>query len=89
MRIKVKVQNYDGGADNSEIWINRWEETMRRSAEICSNTACSCPDNLVGAHVVKCSETDGTTYIVPLCRSCNALSPEHIFTVFADDMMTL
>lgn len=89
MKIKVRVRNNDGGADNSKIWIDEWERSMERKARKCSNIACYATENLVGGHILRADNLVDIMYIAPLCKGCNRLSPDKVFEVYDVDMMAI
>ena len=88
MKIAVKVKNCEG-TDNSKVWINEWKEGMKRVPKQCSNVLCNNTEDICGGHVIKVDGVLNNTYIVPICRSCNAIPPDEVYSVYADDMMLL
>lgn len=88
MKILVKVKNCNG-TDNSKVWIDEWVNKMGRTPMQCSNVDCTCKENICGGHVIKVNGGLNNTYIVPICRSCNAIPSDEVYSVYADDMMLL
>lgn len=88
MKIAVKVRNCKG-SDNSKVWIDEWVKDMNRVPKQCSNIECNKTDDICGGHVIKASGVLDNTYIVPICKSCNAIPPDEEYSVYAEDMMLL
>lgn len=79
----IKVKNTIGTSRYSapaeyNSWLEYWEAKTGRRATRCSATDCHAYGRyqLVGAHVKKVYGGDNHSYIVPLCRSCNARTDE-------------
>ena len=72
------VKNVSGTAGLScscGTWLDHWRKFSGQSAGVCGTLACSKTD-VVGAHVRLIG--DFTTYIYPLCSSCNQATGELI-----------
>jgi hypothetical protein len=87
----MKVKNVCGTSDSLppsgyDSWLDFWKAHYKgnRSLRCAAFGHYDEHTDLVGAHVKKVNSTDGSWYIVPLCKALNASSDE--FEVL-DDMM--
>lgn len=63
-----------------DCWLDYWERKQQRKAYRCAK--CGATHNLVGAHVYGRTVSGRTAvFIVPLCDSCNQISPNKEFSV--------
>lgn len=84
LRNMTLVKNRNGTAELSckcGTWLKHWENFTKTKAIKCSMVRCFNYQNLVGGHVIQCLSDDRTTYIVPICNSCNQKSSEECYDV--------
>ena len=91
--IEISVKNEIGTKDAQckkcgKDWIEHWELNKGRDSGCCRYTYCEDKEteDMVGAHVVTVP-SDGISYILPLCRSCNSKKENlGIFIVDSNDL---
>jgi hypothetical protein len=91
--MEISVKNEIGTKDEKckkcgKEWIEHWELNMSRNCGQCRNPFCENKENndMVGAHVVTVP-SNGISYILPLCRSCNSKKESlGIFIVDSNDL---
>lgn len=88
MKILVSVINCEG-SDNNKVWIDEWKKGMKRVPKQCSNVLCNNTEDICGGHVIMANGVLNNTYIVPICRICNSIPHDEVYSVYADDMMLL
>jgi len=81
LEIDMRVKNINGTSANTckcGSWLDHWKNYSGRSVpSLCSTESCvNGPE--VGAHVQKDVAWDNSWYIVPLCKTCNAMTGEAI-----------
>ena len=83
----VSVKNLNGTSTRRppagyDSWLDYWRKTMRVPEEFirCANLSC---DNWaeVGGHVKRANPILGYSFIVPLCKACNAKSSKEVYGV--------
>ena len=83
----ITVKNLNGTSDNTppngaSSWLEYWEQEKYKPT-FCSNAECF-EKAEVGGHVKKVNQDDGSWYITPLCKKCNAKSSDKTFNVDDD-----
>ena len=86
----VTVKNLNGTSgrippNGASSWLSYWEE-KKHKASFCTNAACA-NEAEVGGHVKKVGQDDGSWYITPLCKRCNAKSSDETFEVNSDNLL--
>lgn len=90
---EIEVCNEKGSHDRSPqcpncgAWKNHWEKL---TGKIWPDTCCrvNCDNKATdGGHIVFAGDITGRCYIVPLCSSCNGLSPNQHYTIKAGTVM--
>lgn len=73
----MKVKNINGTSDNTckcGSWLDHWKKFSRQSVPTyCPETTYTGKPE-VGAHVQKDSVSDNAWYIIPLCKTHNAMT---------------
>ena len=85
----VKVKNLGEDPKDDTDYIHQWEKYKHRKAVKCANHDCKNPNShptLVGAHVIKCGDSDKAWYICPMCHKCNSDGNTDEMTVSKDDL---
>lgn len=74
----MKLKNVTGTSNKTcacDSWLEHWEKFSGQKAGSCGVLTCNSKAS-VGAHVRKVDGYDYSTYIYPLCDSCNQDSGE-------------
>jgi hypothetical protein len=87
--LEVKNKNvYTKISCTCSTYLCHWENYSGRKALVCSAFGCTETKDLVGAHVINCSETSGSRqYITPLCKSCNSSHNSDCFKLNASAIL--
>lgn len=70
-------------------WQDWWENKKEKKFKLCSRSGCK-NNAEVGAHVKETSLLNiNESYIVPLCKQCNAISSEDGFEVAYENLQQI
>lgn len=72
---RVKNQKGDLRCHTCPSWLRHWENGTNQIALMCGAYGCRNLD-LSGAHVIKVSDFELVTYVVPICTRCIAWTGE-------------